>query len=382
MPKPRLLVLQSHPIQYYAPIFRELQRRGAIDVKVIYLTDAGARAHYDAGFGQSVQWDIPLLEGYEYEILQPGSDIIGRTFWQRADSRLLEVAAASASTHVLLFGYWGRMNWQILQWAHRAGKSVLYMSDSNGRVRRPGWKTAVKTLPLRWFFSRVARFLSPSEANEAYLHGFGVDPDRVRFMPFAIDVEHFGGQRRETREINLLWAGKMTPKKRASDFIAALLRLRTLPRPALRAMIVGSGQEEPTLRRMANVLVADGTLLWEGFVNQARLPTLLGNADIFVFSSEKEAYGLAATEAAAAGAALIMADGIGCIGQRTIAQPGVNALVYPPGDVDALCAAVTALLDDPDRLKTMQAESRRLAASHSIAEAARILEATVLELEA
>ena len=43
--KPRLVVISTHPIQYYAPLYRCIAERGVVDIKVIYLSDAGAVAH-------------------------------------------------------------------------------------------------------------------------------------------------------------------------------------------------------------------------------------------------------------------------------------------------------------------------------------------------
>jgi len=66
---PRVAHLISHPIQYYAPLYRELAMRGNIDLTVFFRSDQGLVGRVDPGFGTAVAWDIPLLEGYRSRFL-------------------------------------------------------------------------------------------------------------------------------------------------------------------------------------------------------------------------------------------------------------------------------------------------------------------------
>src|ERR1700748_2286124 len=70
MDKKRLAIVTTHPIQYYAPVFRLLAERNIIDIKVFYTYGDAALEKYDTGFGKNITWDIPLLEGYPYDWLR------------------------------------------------------------------------------------------------------------------------------------------------------------------------------------------------------------------------------------------------------------------------------------------------------------------------
>ena len=61
----RLAIVTTHPIQYYAPVFKLLADK--IDVKVFYTWGSEAMEKFDPGFGKAISWDIPLLDGYSYE---------------------------------------------------------------------------------------------------------------------------------------------------------------------------------------------------------------------------------------------------------------------------------------------------------------------------
>jgi hypothetical protein len=78
----RLAVVVSHPIQYYVPWFVALARRHDLVLRVFYLWTGMGGAALDPGFGQTIRWDLPLLQGYDHTFVpnrarRPGSDHFG-----------------------------------------------------------------------------------------------------------------------------------------------------------------------------------------------------------------------------------------------------------------------------------------------------------------
>ena len=63
----KLAIITTHPIQYNAPFFKLLTERGKVKPKVFYTWPQAIEGFEDKDFGKSIQWDIPLLEGYEWE---------------------------------------------------------------------------------------------------------------------------------------------------------------------------------------------------------------------------------------------------------------------------------------------------------------------------
>src|SRR4051794_34919717 len=62
----RLAIITTHPIQYYAPVFRLLAERKKIETMIFYTWGEQSQQKFDPGFNQTIQWDIPLLDGYPY----------------------------------------------------------------------------------------------------------------------------------------------------------------------------------------------------------------------------------------------------------------------------------------------------------------------------
>ena len=63
----RIGFLVSHPIQYYAPIFRALAER--CDLTVYFAHRQSAEQQASAGFGVAFDWDVDLLSGYRSRFL-------------------------------------------------------------------------------------------------------------------------------------------------------------------------------------------------------------------------------------------------------------------------------------------------------------------------
>jgi glycosyltransferase involved in cell wall biosynthesis len=380
--KPRLIILSTHPIQYYAPLYQCLSDRGVVDIKVIYLSDAGAVAHDDPSFSGTVKWDVPLLEEYEFIVLQPGSAITSRRFWSRHDDRLASVLERERPDWLLLYGYASRMNWSALRWARSSKVEVIYTSDSNIRDPKRRYLSPLKRLAVGYFFRQVNTFLATSEANSEYLLKFGADRRSIVRTPFAIDVQRF---RRDPafpigkpRKYDFVWAGKFVKTKRAADFVHALHLVASRRERSVTACIVGDGPCRSDLETLVSALPRNCSVDFVGFINQQQMPAVLGNAETLAFTSEREPYGLIATEAAAAGLALIVADNIGCVGATVLARPGANTLTFTVRNVSELAKAMERMLDDVNLRLSMQRASADIALTHDLSNAARVIEEVVI----
>jgi hypothetical protein len=67
--KTKLLIFDSHPVQYRVPIWQNLGMIERNSIHVVYASDCSARGHNDKGFSKIFAWDEPLLSGYEHTIL-------------------------------------------------------------------------------------------------------------------------------------------------------------------------------------------------------------------------------------------------------------------------------------------------------------------------
>ncbi|TMF02731.1 MAG: glycosyltransferase, partial [Chloroflexi bacterium] len=60
-----LAVIETHPIQYHAPVYRALQAQFGVPVTAIYGSDFSIAGYRDQEFGATFAWDTDLLSGYQ-----------------------------------------------------------------------------------------------------------------------------------------------------------------------------------------------------------------------------------------------------------------------------------------------------------------------------
>jgi glycosyltransferase involved in cell wall biosynthesis len=342
----KIAIITSHPIQYYAPWFRHLAQLVDLEIKVFYLWDFGVTEQIDAGFKQSLQWDIPLLDGYSCEFIANTSANPGtHHFWGLQNPSLLDRVRAYQPGAVLLMCYnYASIHQFIWNWVlHPA--PLLFRGDSHRLIPTSGIKSLLKQQLISQIFRRFAACLYVGKANYEYFRYHNVAEDRLFFTPHAIDNDRFFAQTKIANQQAQLWkqelgipsthqvilfAGKFESKKRPLDLLTAFTQAN-LNQVSL--LFVGAGTLEPNLQAAAaqhpNIYIAP-------FQNQTLMPRTYASADLVVLPSygSGETWGLAINEAMCMARPAIVSNHVGCA--QDLIKPGVNGLIFPAGDTNAL----------------------------------------------
>src|SRR6478735_8988655 len=100
----RLAVITTHPIQYYAPVFKLLAQK--IDLMVFYTWGYGSVSKHDPGFGQVIKWDIDLLEGYPYQwVKNTAADTGSHHFYGIVNPDLIAQINSWEPDSILMYGW-------------------------------------------------------------------------------------------------------------------------------------------------------------------------------------------------------------------------------------------------------------------------------------
>ena len=139
----RLAVVVSHPIQYYAPLYRRLAQRDDLALKVFFTWHAGQSAVEDRGFRMPVVWDIPVTEGYDFELVpNVSSDSGTHHFWGLNNPSLVERVTAWKPDVVHITGWAWLSHLLAMRAFHKRRIPVLFRGDSHllGETRSgPRW---------------------------------------------------------------------------------------------------------------------------------------------------------------------------------------------------------------------------------------------------
>jgi glycosyltransferase involved in cell wall biosynthesis len=359
----RLAIVVSHPIQYYAPLHQRLSARSGYAIKVFFTWHAGEAAIRDRGFGRSVAWDIPLTEGYDFELVpnvtaDPGT----HHFFGLRNPALVEQVRAWHPDVVHVTGWAWHSHLTALRAFSRMGVPTLFRGDSHLLDGEPMWpRRWLKRTVLGQVFKWPAAFLAVGAVNRAYYERFGVAADRLIPCPHSIDVRRFAEpadefERRATEwrrelaigkgRIVLLFAGKLERKKRPIELMKAV---QSIGDSRLVLIMVGSGELEREVRAMACSDAECFRVL--PFQNQSRMPVVYRLGDLFVLpSSHGETWGLAVNEALACGRPVLVSDRVGCA--RDVVNPSCGA-VFAAHSPDSLSRSLSELTKDAEKLRNM-----------------------------
>jgi len=197
----------------------------------------------------------------------------------------------------------------------------------------------------------------PSQATIDECIAYDFDPSKLRLVPWGIDPQPVGQSKIDAMRALLgikgryvLWAGTIEPRKNLPVLLSAFEGIDDRDVTLVLAGPEGWNEQiDDQLSRLGSRVAR------VGFVEPETLSALQADAELFVFPSRQEGFGLPVLEAMAQGTAVITSSGTST--EEVVGDCGV---VVDPADVDALRVAINGLLgDDAERERLSQAGLER-----------------------
>ena len=345
----RLAIVASHPVQYYAPLYRELARH--LDMTVFYAHRDTAADQARAGFGQGFAWDVDLTSGYRHQFLTNVAPQPALGNFAGVDTPGIGAALRNGSFDaVLIMGWYLKAFIQALWAARRAGIRVLVRGDSHLATPRSWAKRIGKELFYPMFLRQFDAALVVGHRNRNYWEHYRYPAHRMFQSPHCVDTAWFASLATVTARAEIrsrigvvpdtpiaLFAGKLVGFKRPVDLLFAAARVRAGGIP-LEVLVAGSGPLEADLRMQAKAL--DVPVHFLGFCNQTAMPGVYAAADVLVLPSDgRETWGLVVNEAMASGSMVIVSNAAGCA--PDIADHLGECSVFPVGDIETLASRLS-----------------------------------------
>lgn len=240
---------------------------------------------------------------------------------------------------------------------HRVG--VPYVLAPNGTAPRLERRLLAKRIfdaaAGDRVLSQASCVLAVSNAERRQLRTLGVGDRRIRVIPNPIDLAEFtpaisaGRFRARLPEAAraarlVVFLGQLSPRKRLDVLVRAFAACRRRD-----GWLVIAGADMGALdrtRMLARTLGVADRVVFPGLLRGRERLELLADADVVVYPSQDEIFGLVPLEALLAGAPVVVADDSGCA--EVIGRVGGGEIV-PLADVAALAAAIAGLLDASHR---------------------------------
>ncbi len=360
----KLAIITTHPIQYYAPVFKLLHQRKKIEIKVFYsLGQQGPQ--YDPGFGKTVNWDIPLLQDYPYEYAINTSPAPGSGSFKGVVTPNLNKQIADWNPDaILVYGWAYNGHLKALRYFKRR-IPVYFRGDSTLLNESKSIKSALKHLFLNWVYRHVDHAFYVGNNNKNYYRKYGLKDTQLSFAPHAVDNDRFSIERHgdvialraslkvKDDDILILFAGKFEPVKNVELLLSAFIHLA---RPNVHLLLVGNGVNEQSLKSKADESGVTKRIHFLDFQNQTQMPVLYQSADLFCLPSLSESWGLSVNEAMACGKAILVSDKVGSAASLVI--EGFNGAIFKASDISSIIEQLEILTADKKLLWAYGERSR------------------------
>lgn len=351
-----MLFFLSHPIQYVSPLLRDLSLQTILKV---YYYGGQTAVNDDKGFGQKVSWDIPLLDGYNYEFLKNSSRSKGMNtrFFDAINWSIFKVLRQSDDKVVIMNGWAYLSDWFVFLAAKLYGKKVWMRAEmpwNQEELKPKSVKKSIKFLLFKYLVFKyfIDKFLYIGTQNKKYYLMHGVNESRLVFAPYAVDNKRFQSLKTDgliarqqwnidAKQTIILYSGKLIDKKRPLDLLKAFHQLGDANTTLF---YMGDGPLRNELETYINKHQIKNVII-SGFINQSEIGTIYSMADLFVMCSGiGETWGLSVNEAMNFSLPVIVSST--CGSSFDIVENGVNGFVFREGDINALSESLKFIIDE------------------------------------
>jgi glycosyltransferase involved in cell wall biosynthesis len=215
----------------------------------------------------------------------------------------------------------------------------------------------------------VYRFVDKIVVNSRYMLNkisdyYKIDPGKIVVIPNGVTLERFSvrnGSFRLSGFPSILYLGGLLRRKGVDVLIRALVGLKS-EHPTVKLHIVGAGSALNYLKTLSIQKGIERDVVFWGQADYSSIPKFYKGADVCVFPTRLEAFGITILEAMASGKPVI-ASKVGGIPE--IISDGKNGILIEPNDPEALSKAIVMVYQDNALMKRLSANALETAARYS-----------------
>lgn len=333
----KIAVITSHPIQYNAPLFALLAEQHEIELMVFYTWgEEGAKSKFDPDFNKQIEWDLPLLNGYNYRFCKNVSKKPGSHHFNGIITPDLVQQIKEFNPDVIWVWGWAFYSHLKVMRSFKGKIPIWFRGDSIIGTKNSGLKSYLRKKVLRWIYKYIDKAFYVGKQNKNYYLNYGLNESQLIKANHAIDNQRFSEislndklaleKLKQQLDIKsndyvILYAGKLEPRKNPK-FLSLLAK--SLDEELCKIIIVGNGPEEMELKsnivQLKNVKFLD-------FQNQTQMPIIYRLANLYILPSISETWGLGMNEALACG--VPVAASVHCGGAIDLINDN-NGFIFDP----------------------------------------------------
>lgn len=354
----RVAVLTEIISPYRIPLLNELASDSRIELEVFFFSETEGRR----------RWRIPWEKMRFHWCVLPGMLVAhryqgGPIFFNPS---ILGALRRGRFQAVVCFGYHHPTIWMALLWCRvNQARALLWsestMQDTRSLGRAVEW---MKRKIITYFDS----FIAAGTDQVEYLRHLGASLEKIWVAPDAVDSEFFSSQsiiyRKQQNEIMnmlrvegpiVLYVGRLLDAKGIPELLSAFEIL--VAHHSATLILIGDGPDQTHYQEICKERGLN-SVRFEGFRPQVELPRYYAIADVLVFPTRSDPWGLVINEAMCSGLPVICSAAAGAA--RDLVRHGHNGFVHQTGDVQAIASHLESILADPETLIRMGECSREI----------------------
>lgn len=243
--------------------------------------------------------------------------------------------------------------------------AIIYDGSSpNSDFRDSGFRTFARRILARF----ADAFVSNSQAGTKYLvEVLNAQPEQVFTRTYLVpDTEALMKRLEKTTVPNLqvqrpifLYVGRITARKGIKTLLEACAVLKSQGYSNYTLLIVGKGDQREELEAFIKERDLEEQITWVGWVEYGSLGAYFQQADIFVFPTFEDVWGMVVPEAMVFGKPILCSNAAAAC---ELIVEGENGYIFDPHDPQRLAEGMRRFLDNPDLIQSMGECSRQLIA--------------------
>ena len=340
-----IIFLNSHPIQYFVPLYQQLAKDPDFSLMVLYCSDETINGATDQQFGVKVHWDIPLLQEYNFKFLRNYSfkPSIFKGFWGLMNWGIINYLRKAPKSYLIVHGWASFSHILAIVFGKMFGHTICLRAETplNQEILKNVFIRALKNCWLRFLFLFIDKFLFIGKQNKLFYQSLGVSVSNLIFIPYAVDNKRFQTVAAQNNKASareylklatdkkiILFSGKYIDKKRPLDLLQAFNGLQE----NCFLVMVGEGELKPQMQQYILENNLTDSVLLTGFINQSRIPFYYAAADFFVMCSGLgETWGLSINEAMNFKLPIIVSEI--CGSSFDLVEENLNGFVFETGNI-------------------------------------------------
>ena len=349
---------------YRIPVLNYLSINPLIELQVIFLSETESRR----------AWRIPKEQiNFRYQVLQ--GFVLTRRYQDGPiflNPSIITTLLINKYDCLIVGGYNHPSYWIALAYSRINSIRCLLWSESTLKEKRS--QNSIKENFKRFLVKQASGYIVPGTAQAEYLVNLGISSKSICIAPNSVDSSFFSKNTQKLKpqkeqikqELGLkgpvlLYVGRLLDDKGIPELLCAFEQI-CQKYSSVNLVLVGDGPDKEKYANECRRQELKG-VLFTGFLEQEALPKYYLIADIFIFPTRSDPWGLVLNEAMLAGLPIICSSAAGAVDD--LVKPEENGFIHEPGDVTGIVKYICCLLQNKELREQMGERSSQIIANYT-----------------